>query len=333
MWQSLLLIGALVFAGCAVAETVVPPVTLDAHPAAFNDSLHDGDTIGRMRLHGMLDLPDVDVGDVRLSQLSGLAWDDHDRILYALSDKGALFQLRPIIVNDTLVGIRLLKAARLRALGSDKPLRRWLSDAEGLDILNGRRDRRGDAELVISFEGVPRIWRYRPDGHAVSAYTLPAPLNDAKAYRDPNLMLESVCLDSELGILTAPEVPLRGERAGRTRIFDLTGKSWLYPLDRGNAISDMACLGDRNVLVLERSFGRLFGRNAIGLRRAKLPKQPSADEPVPVDTIAILDAAAGLAIDNFEGLTRYRGNYYFMVSDDNDNFFQRTLLLFFEILP
>jgi hypothetical protein len=333
MVRTLLSTVALLLATNALAAAVAPPVTLDALPAAFSDTLHDGDAIGHMRLHGMLVLPDVDVDDVRLSQLSGLAWDDDDGILFALSDKGALFQLRPTIRNNTLVGVELLKAARLHDLGSDKPLRRWLSDAEGLDILNGRNGRRGDAELIISFEAIPRIWRYRPDGHAVSAYALPAPLNDRKAYLDRNLMLESVCRDPQLGILTTPEMPLHGEREGMTRLYDLGGKSWLYPLERGNAISDMVCLGNREVLVLERTFGRLFGRNAIGLRRVKLPREPSPDQPLPVETIAILDAAAGLAIDNFEGLTHFRGNYYFMVSDDNDNFFQRTLLLYFEILP
>ena len=49
-------------------------------------------------------------------------------------------------------------------------------------------------------------------------------------------------------------------------------------------------------------------------------------------TLVRLDDANGLSLDNFEGLTRHRGQRYFMVSDNNDVFVQRTLLLYFEIL-
>ena len=39
----------------------------------------------------------------------------------------------------------------------------------------------------------------------------------------------------------------------------------------------------------------------------------------------------GWMIDNFEGLTRVAPHRYLMVSDDNDNFFQKTLLIYFEV--
>jgi hypothetical protein len=45
-----------------------------------------------------------------------------------------------------------------------------------------------------------------------------------------------------------------------------------------------------------------------------------------------LDAGMGHRVDNFEGLSRHRGNHFFMVSDDNDLFVQQTLLLYFELL-
>ena len=51
-----------------------------------------------------------------------------------------------------------------------------------------------------------------------------------------------------------------------------------------------------------------------------------------VETVALLDTAQGYQIDNFEGLTRHKGNRFFMVSDNNDLFVQRTLLLYFEIV-
>ncbi len=50
------------------------------------------------------------------------------------------------------------------------------------------------------------------------------------------------------------------------------------------------------------------------------------------ETVATLDSYQGLHIDNFEGLARHHGNRFFMVSDDNDVFVQRTLLVYFELL-
>jgi hypothetical protein len=280
----------------------------------------------------MLQLQNPTVDGMRFSQLSGLAWDDDDGILYAISDKGFLFHLQPIFENGVLTGLKLLKAVHLRELGSGKPLKGTRADCEGLDILHGRNGRKGDSELVISFERFPRIVRYRPDGYAISEYPLPAPLNDARMYQDPNEMLESVCVDSKLGILTVPEVPLKGERQGVTRIFNLDGKFWVYPLRTGNRISAMECLGNNRVMVLESNFTGVLGRLEVFLKLATLSPNASPTEPVPVETAVALDSSKGQQIDNFEGLARHRGNRFFLVSDDNDLFIQRSLLMYFELL-
>jgi hypothetical protein len=308
------------------------PTRLGTRPVALAENLPNGDRVGRLRILGMLELPNFKIDGRRFSQLSGLAWDDDDGILYALSDKGMLFHLRPVIENEKLVGVDLLKAVPLLEPNSDKPLTGRRADSEGLDILNGRNGRPGDAELVISFERFPRIVRYHPDGHAVSEYLLPAPLHDGKAYRNPNLMLESVCVDDTLGILTAPEAPLKNERPGYTRLFSLTGQSWFYPLTEPNRISSLECLGQRRVLVLERDFGRPFRHITVSLKLTTLPPMPSATEVLTTETVVTLDDNDGFQIDNFEGLARHRENRFFAVSDDNDLFIQRTLLLYFEIL-
>jgi hypothetical protein len=311
---------------------VMAQTELETQPVALAKNIKIGDRVGHFRFLGMLQLPNPVVDGMRFSQLSGLAWDDDDDILYAISDKGFLFHLRPEFKNGSLTGLMLLKAVRLREPGSNKPLGYGRTDSEGLAILRGRNGRKGDAELLISFERFPRIVRYRPDGYAVSGYTLPAPLNDAKRYQDPNKMLESVCVDPRLGILTAPELPLKGERPGYTRIFSLEGGSWFYPLPEGNRITDLACLGHERVMVLESDFRGAFGGLAVFLRIATLSPNPVSPEPVPVATSVTLDTGKGYEIDNFEGLTRHRGNRFFMVSDDNDLFIQRSLLMYFEVL-
>ncbi len=308
------------------------PTELETRSVALSDTIKPGDRLERIRFLGMLQLPNPAVDGMRFSQLSGLAWDDDDGILYAISDKGFLFHLQPVFENGVLTGLKLLKAVHLRELSSGKPLKGTRADCEGLDILKGRNGHKGDAELIISFERFPRIVRYRPDGYAIGEYPLPAPLNDARMYQNSNKMLESVCADSKLGILTVPEVPLKGERKDYTRIFNLDGKSWFYPLPENNRISALECLGKNRVMVLESNFKGSFGRLEVFLRIATLPPDASSTESVPVETVVTFDSGKKHQIDNFEGLARHRGNRFFIVSDDNDLFIQRSLLMYFELL-
>ncbi len=312
--------------GAVLAQTL-----LETRQVALSQNIKIGDRVGRIRFLGMLELPDIKHNGVRLSQLSGLAWDDDDDILYVMSDKGGLFHLRPEFNGDILTGLRLLQAVALQEPGSNKPLKRPYADSEGLDILKGRNGQKGDAELVISFERFPRIARYRPDGRAISEYPLPAPLNDARMYQDSNKMLESVCVDSKLGILTVPEVPLKGEPQGITHLFSLNGKTWVYPLPPGNRISALECLGNNRVMALESNFTGVLGHLQVFLKLATLSPDGSS-EPVHVETAVTFDTSKGHQIDNFEGLARHQGNRFFIVSDNNDMFFQRSLLMYFELL-
>jgi hypothetical protein len=306
------------------AET---PVDLETRIVELSDTVKVGDRVGRLRFLGMLALPDITRNGVRLSQLSGLAWDDDDGILYAISDKGGLFHLQPKFTGDHLVGLRLLKTLPLRPLGQ-APAR---ADSEGLNILRGRNRRQGDAELLVSFERFPRIVRYRADGTAIGEYPLLAPLNDTKNYRDANMMLESVCVDPSLGVITAPEAPLKSERDGYTRLFSLAGKSWLYPFTPGDRITDMECLGNGEVVVLQQTYLHAFGQIKVQLKRVQLTTVSSGQTLQP-ESLALLDSKERLQIDNFEGLTRHKARRFFMVSDNNDLFVQRTLLLYFELL-
>ncbi len=312
--------------GTTAAETL-----LETRQVALSQNLKPGDHTGRLRFLGMLELPDITHEGVRLSQLSGLAWDDDEGILYTLSDKGGLFHLQPQFQDDKLTGVKLLRAFTLREPGTDKPLRGWRIDAEGLDIVNGRNGRQGDAELSISMERVPQVTRYRPDGYAIARLTMPAPINDADVFRNPNMMLEAMCKDSEHGVLTMPEVPLANERKGHSRLFSLDGPSWFYPVASGERITAMECLGDGAILVLHQNYQNPLGRIVTTLKRVRLTSVSSGQTLTP-ETIVALDNEQGFQIDNFEGLARHKGNRFFMVSDNNDLFVQRTLLMYFELL-
>jgi hypothetical protein len=287
--------------------------------------------IGKLRPLGMLELPAQSVRGVRFSGLSGLAWDEDDKLLYALTDHGVLFHLRPIFRNGLLADVTLLRIAPLIDPRTHKPVRWKRSDSEGLDILNGRNGKPGDAELLVSFEHDPRIVHYRPDGTHIADVPLPAVLRGVQHYRGGNTMLESVCQHPREGILTAPEEPL-DHVTDAARLYRMDGSSWRFPASRGGIVA-LECLPDGDVLEMERDYSTLALRWIITLRRLLLPPGTPADTLLKTETVATLDSAQNLHIDNFEGLARHHDNRFFTVSDDNDVFVQRTLLMYFELLP
>jgi hypothetical protein len=315
----------------AVAAATDALPAINAKAVEFSPALHNGVRTGDIRILGLLELPSSTVNGVRFAELSDLAWDDDDGVLYAVSDQGSLFWLKPVFTREYLTDVRLLKATQLKELRDGKGVRWKRTDAEGMDILKGRNGRKRDAELVISFEREPRILRYRTDGTAISQHTLQAPLDSVGNYAGANKALEAVCSDPDRGLLTAPELPLRSERAGYTRIFDMTGKSWYYPVTANGGIVAMDCPGNGELLVLERDYMTAMVHTIITLKRARLAgTAPGAT--LETRTLMRLDRDQGIHLDNFEGLTHHRGNRYFMVSDNNDVFLQRTLLLYFEII-
>ncbi|MBI3896826.1 MAG: esterase-like activity of phytase family protein [Gammaproteobacteria bacterium] len=314
----------LLVSGVAAAP---PAVSLNAKPVPLADNIAVGDIVQRIRFLGMLVIPNATVGGQRMGQLSDIAWDEATGVLYAVSDKGSLFHLQPTIRDNMLTDVQLLQAVPLRELATDKPLKGKRADAEGMDIVH-RAD--GQTELIISFERYPRIMRYQPDGHPIGEYQLPPPLSNPKNYQDENAMLESVCSDTRYGVLTMPEEPLEREAAGYNRLYSLSGRSWRYPSEDNNNVVSLACLNNNQVLVLERDFGRLWNFRTT-LKRITLAPY-TEDAPLRPETLVTLDTVKGFQIDNFEGITHHRGKRFFLVSDDNDFFLERTLLLYIELI-
>jgi len=62
----------------------------------YSDQVRNGDRFMQIRLLGSLLLS----GSPDLSELSGLTWDEDEEILYAVTDRGLLLHLRPVIRND-----------------------------------------------------------------------------------------------------------------------------------------------------------------------------------------------------------------------------------------
>jgi hypothetical protein len=322
----LFLAAAIPFVGAAETPDEIPSLVKQRLPLYTDDR---SQVVGGLTARGLLLLDNPVFKDVRFSQLSGIAWDEDEQLLYAVSDKGALFHLRPIIKQGRLTDVRLVNAEPLMKSDNSRPLRGWETDAEDLALVNHRNGIRGDTELIVSFERSPRLVRYRPDGQSREMLDLPLALRDRERYQSSNKMLEAVCHDAQLGYITTAEAPLEDYPAGETLIYNLAGETWRYPLTKDNRITSLSCLGKRRLLVLERRFNRHFGISAIAIRQTTL--SPNRQYLLDAHTLTEMEKDMGLNIDNFEGLSQYRDNLFFMISDNNDLFFQRTLLLFFEL--
>ena len=303
-----------------------------SRPVTLSDDYPTGSVFMGVRLLGALELDNAPVDGIPVVELSALAWDADGGVLYALSDHGRLVHLRPEFKNGRLVAAKTLAAFPLKSEDGAILYGRQ-ADAEGMAIRNGRNGIPGDETLVISFERRPRILEYRPDGNAIRSLPLADALRERKNFASSNKALESVTLHPLLGLLTAPEWPLRNARPGWVPLMRADGQTWPYPLrERAkNALVAIEALPDGSLLMLERSFTALLG-TSIGLRTVKTIRVGAEKQELAPENIAIFNSSDGWQLDNFEGLARHQGKRFFMVSDDNENAFQRTLLLYFEVL-
>jgi hypothetical protein len=322
-----LAIACIVGVSATVADDTLP--TLHAREHALCESAADCETVGRVRFLGALALPAIKAHGMTLAGLSGLAWDSDEGILHAISDQGAVFGLKPEFRNGQLSSVQLVSAAPLIDPKTGKPVRWLRSDSEGLELLNAGNGRKGDSELMISFEGEPRLARYRPDGKFIAEIDLPEPLRDKSRYRY-NRMLEAVCHHPREGLLTVPEEPLAGDDKQHYLYRVRDGVRWKLPALRGG-ISAIECLSDSSVLLLERELQMALMRWRVILHKLTLPSGQPAESKLKSEILAELDSLHRLNLDNFEGLARHHGQRYFMVSDNNDNLLQQTLLVYFEI--
>lgn len=308
-------------------EALVQP---KAQPATLASGAAAGARVGAIRLLGILELHTPTIAGLRFAELSGLAWDADENILYAITDQGGLFWLRPQLRNGLLEGLDVLKAVPLRE-ANGKPVRWRRSDSEGLTVLNARNGRRGDSELLVSFERIPRIVRYRPDGTWLGELPLPAPLADAGAYPGSNRSLEAVTVHPHHGVLTVPEGPLPDPAWRDHRLFGLSGAWWGLVSEPQSDITAIEWVDGIGLLILERRYGvRTVYPETRLLRVRDLPQQSGA--MLSPETVAILKSRTAFEHDNFEGLTHHEGRRFFMVTDDNDAILQRTLLVYFELV-
>ncbi|MCC4612007.1 esterase-like activity of phytase family protein [Xanthomonas campestris pv. esculenti] len=250
------------------------------------------------------------VDGIHLTELSGLAWDADENLLYAVSDTGYLFHFRLQLDGNTITRIEPVRVAALGDATSGLPPKAF--NAEGLALNNAANGIAGDTELVVALEDKPsRIARFRPDGAFVGELAVPSPTDDLTRYRKNGHGLESVALHPAYGLLTAPESPLLGQNEARHTVY-AKQRHWSFQRHSPQSrLKGLDLLPDGSVLVLERD--KTGTKDVFGTSVRRLDLSACASDGLcTTETVAVFPAGP----DNFEGMTVLDPRHLLLVSDN-----------------
>lgn len=259
--------------------------------------------------------------DPRFGGLSGLLVGGDGR-LYAISDRSYWFSAK--LSQDAAGALIDLIDWQIAPMltPAKQPVTGSLADAEALAQI-------ADGSFLVAFEGAHRIWRYAAPPETFSSTPTPVavPAQLARAPSNGGIEGLTALADGRLLALTEEFANTDGSFKG----WLLDGQRFAelsYTPANGFRVTDCAALRSGDVVVLERRFtpfGYLAARLVLVEGRAI---QPGAK----LSGRELLKLDGGLVVDNFEGLAVQSitaGTMIYLVSDDNYNRFQATLLLQF----
>ncbi|SHO81084.1 lipoprotein [hydrothermal vent metagenome] len=262
------------------------------------------------------------IDGVKFCEISDLAYNRKSHKLYMVSDEGRIFEFKAIF-NDKISKLTPIKAVNI-SKKNGKKFRNYRRDSEGATL-----DYKG--RLVLSFEGRPKVARFGSDGRMLYKYHIPKAISKIRYLRGKNKGIEALAYHYKYGFLMATEYPIKKNPKSIQSIYSSKGKKWHFSASsyKHSAITAIEVMSDGNILVLERAFNGLFNPFIITLKKVYINN--SKNSFCRSEVLATMDNSKGWDIDNFEGLTRVGKDRYIMISDDGDNFYQNTLLIYFKI--
>lgn len=267
--------------------------------------------------------------DSRFGGYSGLVVDEDGGGLWTISDTGHWLRLEFGASDAVPAGI-----ARAELLPLLDSLGRAVTSARDRDA--EALQRRADGRWLVAFERRHRIWTYaRPGGPATSEVVLPP----AARGQPDNGGLEAMALLSDGSLLLFSEEQGAGNDSGAAWLQRGAGwRALAWPLREGFRPTDAAILpagmmGAGDLMVLERFFTPLSGP------KARLRRIPAAaiDASPSLPSSVVAEWARPWSVDNMEALHIRRAAdgsaWLYVMSDDNHNSLQRTLLMVFRLQP
>lgn len=273
--------------------------------------------------------------DARFGGLSGLAIARDGRRMVAVSDRaywvtGALTYSDGMLsaIGDVRLGVMLGPDGREFPESDLRDAESVAADGpEGLD-----------GPMLVGFERGERLARYDFASAGMAAKAEYLPLPPAVAKGPNNRELEAIRRAPAGGplegaIIIVSERFLDQDGNIRGWIVD-GGSSQSFAVRRSDDydVTDIDFLPDGDLIVLERRFSLLTGPGMRMRRIEAAALKPGAT----IDGEVLIDAGASFSIDNMEGLAIHRdagsGEVRLtVISDDNYNALQRTLILQFAL--
>jgi hypothetical protein len=263
---------------------------------------------------------------VRIEEFSGLAWDEDEQLLYAVSDGGVLHHFRVRMDGTRIAEIRPVFSVPIATTTASGEA---VTNAEGLTTLNDDNGRQSDTELLIAFEDGPAIARFTPLGERIGDIPLPGPLADEKQYSKKNSRLEAVAFDERHGVLTAPERPLEGQPEDRHTLYAADGTTWSFEAFQSDSrLKAIQTLPDGNLVILERTREEKGGAPTARLRYLDFAKCSARRECHVAELSAEPDA---MLVDNFEGMARLSDDLFLIVTDKTRKDAEPTTFVLFRV--
>jgi len=308
------------------------PVDLEAAAVSFAPFSSATERFGGLEWRGGIE---IDSDHENFGGYSGLVLSKDGTKLVAVSDRGWWFTADVAYDGDRLSGIANGRTARLLGPGGKRFKGNHRQDAEGLSAY-GPKGTSGD--LLVAFERRERILRYRFGRHGFKArpktIRLPRDARRAKYNKE----LEAVARFGKGTQLAGTIIALS------ERFLDKKGniRGWLIGGRRPGPIAirrtedfditDMAILPGGDVLVLERRFSVI---TLAGMRIRRIAHKDIRRNAVLDGEVLLQANQPTRTIDNMEGIAVHRSPggelRITIISDDNFNPVQRTLLLQFAL--
>ena len=241
-----------------------------------------------------------------MRELSGLAWDNDEGRLIAVSDRGGVFSFTLDIEQGRIEAVVVSSAAAIQS-----PRR---INAESVWVRNGDNRKQGDSEILVADERASNVAVVDLQGSIRSHITLPQALRDRRRYEEKSKGVEAMAWHSRHGLVAAPQRPLQGHAPSIHRIYASEGTVWAFIADRRglSSVKAMESLGEGQLLVLEKV--RTPAGDVSVLREIALA---ACSEVSPCDPPAL--ALHHPEIDsrhNFEGLACIARDLCLLVTDD-----------------
>ena len=181
-------------------------------------------------------------------------------------------------------------------------------------------------KLYISFEDAVRVDKYSLDGIKIKNIKLPKILRDINNYNSKNDALESLTYSKKLGFITAPESPFCDKKYHTI----YTTKNKIFKFKSSGKITALEIIDNNSLLAIQRDFDYDKKEWNITINKIYLHKCTSSNI-CKSKTLKILNSHKDKFVDNYEGLTKLKKNLFLMVSDDNNNNFEKTYFILFHL--